>query len=148
MFDPDQFLNTSVTEANSTETIPVPVGDWQAQATKVEVNQWQNKDDPSVSGLRLDVTWSIEDQSVKDIVGRDTVTVRQGIMLDLTDTGQLDFSKGKNVNLGRLRAAIGLNEPGQPFAMSMIQGQMAKVRVKHEIYKGAPAAQVDGVSKI
>ncbi len=148
MFDPSQFLDMQVAEANSTESIPVPVGVFTAVIEKVDVRQWAKKDDPSVSGLALDVIWIIDDANVKEALGRDKVTVKQGIMLDLAESGTLDTSKGKNVNLGRLRAALDLNVAGQPFSFNMLPGRVGKVSIKHEIYKGAPMANVDAVAHV
>jgi hypothetical protein len=61
------------------------------------------------------------------------VKVPQDVMLDLTDSGQLDMAKGRNVRLGRLREALDLNAPGRPFSFAMIQGRMAKVKVGHRV---------------
>lgn len=133
MFDPNQFLDMQVDGTNDTKKIPCPAGDFPGIAEKVEVRSWQKKDDPSVSGLTLEVTWVIEDASVKETTGRDKVMVRQGVMLDLTESGGLDMGKGRNVALGRLREAIGLNTPGQPFSFSMIPGRMALCNVSHRV---------------
>ena len=132
MFNPDTFLQGSVTESNDTKKIPCPVGEYLAVAEKVEARQWQSKDGLK-SGIALDITWSIDDPAVKEVTARENVTVRQGLMLDVLDGGGLDMSKGKNIGLGRVREALGLNTPGQPFAPSMIQGRMAKVTVSHRV---------------
>lgn len=133
MFDPAQFLDAQVTDSNDTKLIPIPVGEYTAVADKVDVRTWQGKKDPSKSGVTLEITWSIDDQSVKEALGRDTITVRQGVMLDLTEGGSLDMGKGRNTQLGRLREAVKLNVPGQPFAFSMLPGRLAKVKVEHRI---------------
>lgn len=148
MFDPNQFLDLQITEANDTKVIPVPVGEFTAVADKTECRTWQSKKDPSKSGVTLEVTWAIDDQGVKELLGRDQVTVRQGIMLDLTDEGGLDMGKGRNVGLGRLREALGLNVPGQPFAFSMIPGRMAKIKVDHRIDGENVYAEVKGAAKL
>ena len=148
MFDPNQFLDLQITEANDTKVIPVPVGEFTAVADKAECRTWQSKKDPSKSGVTLEVTWAIDDQGVKDLLGRDQVTVRQGIMLDLTEEGGLDMGKGRNVGLGRLREALGLNVPGQPFAFSMIPGRMAKIKVDHRIDGENVYAEVKGAAKL
>jgi hypothetical protein len=132
MFNPDQFLQSATTEANDTKKVPCPVGEYIAVAEKVEARQWQSKDGTK-SGIALDITWSIDDPSVKEVVGRDNVQVRQGLMLDLLESGGLDMGKGKNIALGRVREAVGLNTPGQPFSPSMIQGRTAKVTVSHRV---------------
>lgn len=147
-FDPNTFLNTTYDEANDTKSVPCPAGEYLAIADKVEIKTWSSKDGSS-SGLKLDVLWDIQDENVKALLGRDSVKVNQQQMLDLTETGALDLGKGKNIGLGRIREALDLNTPGQPFAFSMIQGRMAKVVVSHrtvgedayaEIKKIAPAS--------
>lgn len=132
MFNPDTFLQGTVTESNDTKKIPCPPGEYFAIAEKVEARPWQSKDGTK-SGVALDITWTIDDANVKEVTARDTVQVRQGIMLDLLDNGFLDMGKGKNIGLGRVREATGLNAPGQPFSPAMIQGRMAKVTVSHRV---------------
>lgn len=133
MFDATSFLDMSVEGAMDTKSTPVPVGEYLAVIEKVDARQWTSKNDPTKSGVALDVQWSIEDENVKQALGRDKVTCKQGVMLDLTDAGGLDLAKGRNVALGALRAAVDLNNPGQPFAPSMLAGRMAKVSVQHRI---------------
>lgn len=137
MFDPNEFLSQQV-EGQLDTTLINPEdnmsGDgYQILATKIDVRQWQKKDDPSVSGLALDILWEIQDEAVKEFCNRDKVMVKQGVMLDITDTGQLDMSRGKNISLGRLREALGMNKAGQPFSFDMIQGQMCRGFVQHRV---------------
>lgn len=148
MFNPDQFLDMTVTDSNDTKTIPVPAGEYIAIVEEVKCRQWQSKKDPSLSGLTLDIQWSLDDAGVKETLGRDKVTVKQGIMLDITDSGGLDMGKGRNVGLGRLRDALGLNTPGQPFSFSMLSGRVAKVKVEHRIDGDNLYAEVKGVAKM
>ena len=58
------------------------------------------------------------------------------------------MGKGQNVGLGRLREAVGLNSPGQPFAFSMLTGRVAKVVVKHRIHEDKIFAEVKAVAKM
>lgn len=145
-FDPNTFLNTEFSEANDTKLIPVPAGEYLAIADKVEVKQWQSKDGSS-SGLKVEIQWDIQDENVKALLGRDTVKVPQQQMLDLTEDGNLDFGKGKNVGLGRIREALDLNTPGQPWNFGMFQGRMAKVAVSHREYNGDLFSEVKKVAK-
>jgi hypothetical protein len=137
MFDVDNFLNQTVNTSNDTSLINPPdnmSGDgYMILAGKVDCRTWQKRDDPSVSGLALDIQWEIQDEAVKSFCGRDKIICKQGIMLDLTDSGELDMGKGKNVGLGKLREALGLNTPGEPFSFSMITGRLAKGFVQHEV---------------
>lgn len=147
-FDPNQFLDMQINESNSTERIPVPPKEYTAIIDKVECKTWAKKDDPSVGGLKLSLTWIIDDAEVRELLGRDKVTVRQEIMLDLNDAGMLDMGKGRNVALGRLREALGLNDPGQAFAFSMLQGRVAKVNVTHRLDKDAIYEEIKQVARL
>ena len=148
MFNPDQFLDMQIEGQNDTKIIPVPAGEYTAMIEEVKVRQWQGKADPSKSGLTLDVQWSIDDPSVKELLGRDKVTVKQGIMLDLTDAGGLDMGKGRNIGLGRLREALDLNQPGRPFSFTMLTGRVARVSVSHRIADDNIFAEVKQVARM
>lgn len=145
-FDPNTFLNMTIDEANDTKTVPCPAGEYLAIADKVEVKSWASRDGSS-SGLKVSIVWDIQDENVKALLGRDTVKVSQDQMLDLTDTGALDMSKGKNIGLGRLREALDMNQPGQPFSFGMIQGRMAKVIVSHRPVGEDLYAEIKKVAK-
>jgi hypothetical protein len=145
-FDPSTFLNATYDEALDTKVVPCPVGEYLGLADKVDVRQWAAKDGSS-SGLKAVILWEIQDDNVKQLLGRDKVVVPQEQMLDLTDTGQLDLGKGKNVGLGRIREALDLNTAGQPFAFSMIQGRMAKVNVTHRTAGEDIYAEIKRIAK-
>lgn len=145
MFDANAFMQATFEGENDTVSIPVPAGDQPAIAEKVEVVAWQGKADPTKGGLKLNIIWEIMSDEVREVTGRAKNTVRQDIMLDLTPDGRLDMGKGMNVRLGRLRAAVNLNNHGEPFSFAMIQGRNAVVCIKHEMYEGNIQAKVDGV---
>lgn len=148
MFNPDQFLEMQITDANSTSTVPVPVGEYNAVIEEVKCRQWQSKADPSKSGLTLDIIWNVDDSAVKELLGRDKVTVKQGIMLDLTEAGGLDMGKGRNVGLGRLREALDLNRPGEAFSFSRLPGRVAKIAISHRIDGENIYAEVKSVARV
>lgn len=129
-FDPNTFLNTTVEGELDTRTIPCPVGEYNAISDKVDVKQWSSKDGSS-SGLKIVILWDVQDENVKQLVGRDKILVPQDIMLDLTEEGGLDMGKGKNIGLGRVREALDMNKPGEPFAISNMAGRLALVTVSH-----------------
>lgn len=146
-FDPQSFLDASVSGTNDTKVIPVPVGEYMGIVEKVTPRQWQSKDG-STTGISLDVIWLIEDESVKEYLGRPSVSCKQGIMLDLTPQGGLDMSKGKNVGLGRLREAVGKNNSGEAFSFAMLPGSAAKVGVTHRVVGEDIYAEVKQVAKL
>ena len=148
MFSPEQFLDMQVNEANDTKVIPVPPGEYIAVVKEVKIRPWQSKADPSKAGIALDLQWTLDDAGVKTLLGRDEVSVKQGIMLDLSEAGGLDMGKGRNVPLGRLREACGLNSPGQPFSVTMLTGRMARVKVEHRVDGENIYAEVKQVAKV
>lgn len=129
VFDPEAFLDQTIEGSNDTKIIPCPAGDFLGIVDSFKVRRWEKKDDKTVNGVSLDVMWSIEDENAKQETGRDKVLVKQSIGLDIAEDGKLDMGKGKNVRLGRLRAALDLNQPGQSFSFHMLKGRMAKVTV-------------------
>jgi len=146
-FDPTQFLDMQFTEANDTVVINPDDGGYPAQIEKADFRQWQSKDGTK-SGLALDITWELQSEAAKAKTGRDKVTVRQGLMLDMTDSGMIDMGKGKNISLGRLRDAVGQNIPGRPWSASQLVGQMAKVLVKQRVDGDNIYVDVKGVTKL
>lgn len=147
-FDPDQFLAQTVEQANDTKIVPCPAGEFMGYVKDFKARQWTSRKDPSNSGVALDITWSIDDQGVKQLLDREEVTVKQGIMLDMTEQGGLDMGKGKNVGLGRLREALGLNVPGQAFSFPMLSGRVAKLNVAHRVDGEDIYAEVKMVAKV
>lgn len=148
MFDAASFLDQQITGSNDTKTIPIPEGDYLAIVEKIEAKNWTSKKDPSQSGVSLNVVWSIEDSAVKELLGRNKVTCVQSVMLDLNESGGLDMGKGRNIGLGRLREATGLNDPGRPFAFSQFPGMSARVSVKHRLHEDTIYSEVKAVAKI
>ena len=98
-FRAEQFMNQEFNEANDTKSVPCPEGDYLGLTEKAELRSWVSKNDPSKSGLTLDIAWIVEDEAVKQELGRDKVVVSQGIMLDLTPEGNLDMGKGRTSSL-------------------------------------------------
>lgn len=141
-FDPEQFAATSVAEPNDTKFIPVPEDEYQAIIKSKKFR-------PTDKGqLILDIVWVIDSEQAKLITGMKEPQVRHSIFLDRLDNGALDMSKGKNVKLGQLREALGLNTPGQPFNFNMLEGKAARVKVKHRTFEGDIFAEVKEVTKI
>lgn len=146
-FDPDAFMNTQFTEASETKFVTVPEGEYQAVIDKVEAVPWHSQT-KGTSGLRLDVTWKIDDAKAAEATGVANPSVRQGIMLDMTDSGGLATGPGRNINLGRLREAVNQNKAGVPWNPNMLLGQPALIRVSHRMYEGETYAEVKGVAKL
>lgn len=146
-FDADAFLQTTISDALDTKVIPCPMGEFPGLIESIKPRQWQSKDG-STTGIALDIFWLVEDEGVKQQLDRKEVKVKQGIMLDTTPLGALDTAPGKNIGLGRLREAVGLNEPGQQFSFAMLPGLMGKINVTHRVVGEDTYAEVKAVTKI
>jgi|JI10StandDraft_1071094.scaffolds.fasta_scaffold76519_5 hypothetical protein len=128
-FNPDTFLNTETDSANSSTYTPVPEGEFNAAIKAIKPRVLTD------GRAILDVTWTVDDEIARNETGMAEPSVRQTLWLDTTESGGLDFGKGKNVGLGRLREAVGQNQAGKPWAPGMLVGQVAKVKVGHSIDK-------------
>ena len=131
IFNADTFLAQEHDEVLDTVVVPIPVGEFVAHITKLtpKLNQASKKDPTSVYHF-LDVEWEIDDEEVKAKLGRDTVKVKQSLLLDINEANKLDSGKGKNVPLGQLRAACNQNSPGQKFAFGNLLHQVCLIRTK------------------
>lgn len=152
MFNPELFLNTTVNESNSTELLPLPEGEYTAVSDAVNAESFNSYDikkgeRAGQKGYSLTVQWNIndEDGAIKNILGRKP-TARQNLMLDIKSDGGLEFGKGRNVELGRLRAALGQNGDGAPWSFSMLGSQVAKIKVKHTVDQTTGRLYVNVVS--
>lgn len=130
-FDPSVFLSTVFTSPSITERILCPVGEWMGTVDSVDAREWTGKEDPSKKGIAMDILWRIEDSEVKEACKRDKVILRSSVMFSYTEDGlTIDMEKAAaDVNFGRLRDAVGLNDT--EFAPQMLPGRSAKVRVNH-----------------
>lgn len=136
MADFSHLLEQEVSEPNSTQFEQCPEGEYLARLDDFELAtaEWEDKKTGQPrSAPTLRITWHILDEGVKAQLKLDPVKVQQDIFLDVDEaTGSLSTDKNKNIMLGRIRQAVGLNEPGQSFSLNMLKGSSAAtVRVAH-----------------
>ena len=145
VFNPEAFMNTEVDSENSTRMLPTPEGDYLAAVEEVKADTVGNDSKPV-----LRVKWGLQDNdgSIEAATGRKNVAIEQLIFLDLTGSGGLDMGEGKNVQLGRIRKALGQNKAGQPWAPSMMNGQVATVTVGHRADKNDPEVVYDSIKRV
>lgn len=120
-FDAESFLNVSVEGELETRIEPIPPGEYRAMIEKIEARQ---QGEYSI----MEVFWKIEDPELAAELGREKLTCRQSIFLDISEMGTIDLAKGKNVQLGRLRAAVDQNGP-EAWSPRDLMAQMAVVQV-------------------
>ena len=78
-FDPNAFLQATFEESNSTESIPIPVGEYPALVDKVDIVAWASRDGTK-NGLKLQLIWNIMDEEVRTVTGRAVQCKRSRIL--------------------------------------------------------------------
>lgn len=127
IFNPENLKNVVVEGAMDTEAIPFPIVDGEVAVVKsFTIEAVKDK-------VKLTVIWSCNAPAVVEKTGREDNTVRQNVWLDLNEGGMLDLGRGKNVGLGKLRAALGQNDPTEPWSFGHIVGQVAKIRTNQRL---------------
>ncbi len=133
LFNAEDFLNQTTEAAMQDKWTEVPEGEYAASIgdgpNDVTVEGIQGKKDTSKTYPRLTIYYSIIDEVLKQKLGKESIRVRQQFLLDMDDTGRLAFGVDRNVRLGQVRAATGLNNPGMAFSLGMLKGK-GPVRVK------------------
>ena len=137
-FNADAFMNTEVEGVGETDYTPIPEGEYQAAVKEIKAGATDN------GNAFLEIYWMIDSAEVRDLLGQDEPTARQTLWLDINDQGGLAFGANKNIQLFRLRAALGQND-GKPWKPDMMMGQVATVNIKHRLVNNAPFAEVKGV---
>jgi len=143
-FDPDDFMQQTIDAPISDDYILCPEGEFEARIDDFDskifrTNEFVYKQGPS-EGLPGEMTtfncpWVINDDRAKQVLNRDKVIVFQPIILDFDDNGKLDLGINKNVNLGRIRTAVGQKDM-LPWGISKLRGQgPCMVRVVHKDIK-------------
>lgn len=142
-FNVESFLATDFTGSNATEYVPIPEGVFPAKITNFEGKMTRGKPEENKAPRPyVLVEWEIDDEDVRKETGQDSPKTRQTLWLDLDSTGGLDMGKGKNVQLGRLRDAVGQNDPSRPWQFAMLLDQMAQVEIKHRMGEGDFEGQI------
>lgn len=147
-FDASNFLNTTYTTATATAYVPVPEGVHNAIVGQIDVREGKGKDNKPY--YQLIVPFLIDSAEVRELLSRDEVKMTHRIFLDV-ENGVLATGPGRNVQLGRLREALGCNDEGQEFTLSMLTGKAAKVSVKHRAHTeraGEVVAEIDEIGSL
>lgn len=133
----------------------LPVGDYIGVIAEFDreksFKSGTQKADPTKTWSAINVRIDIDLTQYPDAraeVNQDKASLFDMVMLDLTPSGTLDYSTGKNNRLRRYREALGQNTPGVPWAPTHMQGRPVKVKVKHDIYEGEKQARVDAISVV
>jgi len=138
MFDAASFASQSLKNESAEKTIPCPLGGYPMTIEKIEFRSWE-KDD--MSGVSMDVLLEVNSPEAQEACQSDKVLVKHGCRIDTIEVdGKLciDDNPLRNVDLGRLRRAVGLNDPGEDFTPEMLIGRQVFGVVSHRPDKDDP----------
>lgn len=144
-FDPNSFLDTTVTDAN-VKRPPIAEGDYSAMIGEIKMASGE-KDGRTWLQALVPLTIDVPPDQ-QPTLGTDKITLTDRVFIDLTDQGLIDNSVGKNRGQRQYRDATDTNKPGEPFSWRMLQGRQVKVKVKHEMYEGEIQERLKGVAKV
>lgn len=116
VFDPEAFLNSTTDQPSETQYTPIPDGDYRGLIDDVKLRQAKDS-------VILDLMWHLLEvpQEVLTALGRDKALVRQTLFLDI-ENGVLATGANRNVQLGKVRDAVGQNVSGQIWSPRMLKG--------------------------
>lgn len=148
LFDPQTFLDSSAGDALSTERLLIPIGTYaNCYITDVVPKEGtiRNGDRTGEPWARIDFTWTIDDLELRNQMDKAEVKVRHGVMLDLDSDGNLATGPGKNIRLGKLRKALGINDG--PVLWRAFLGVPATIQIGHgTLPDGTPTEEVLAVA--
>lgn len=143
-FDADAFMQQTIDAPLATEFLLCPTGtykamidDFTSEALEAVDFEYKKGDRAGQPGqfTKFKCPFVIDDAAAQAKLGKDKVVVSKEMILDRDDIGQLDFGVNRNVDLGRIRNAVGQNNPG-PWAIGQLRGAgPLYVKVIHETIK-------------
>lgn len=141
LFDPSTFLDVEVTGEMETKRVPFPIGRYNFQITKISVKEGtiEEGDRKGDKWRAFELTCTalagqkdpLTGETLEKLTGNDTPSSRYSGYLDINSSGALELGPGRNIDLGRIRAATGLNSPTMPFKIKMLQGQVFNGEIYH-----------------
>lgn len=165
-FDPNEFMQQTVDtpiDGLQTDLKLCPEGEYKAMIDDFDGNAFERFEFTYQKGpnagmpgsmTKLNLPFKItDDPRVKEALDRDSTVVRKPITLDFDSNGRLDFGINRNLELNRVRVAVGQNAPG-PWNFPQLRGAgPVMIRVVHRRGKRKDGtdftiAEVDRVVKL
>lgn len=146
-FNAESFLSTRNTGSMDTKYPTCPAGWYIMQVDNLQARR-QQKSDGSGEFTVMDILWLVLDEKVQKELESERVLVKQSIFLDVTEEDQLDYGKGKNVKLGKVREVLGQNDPNKDWFPNLLIGAIAKGHVEHSPNPKDPKSPYANVTEI
>lgn len=148
-FDANRFLNTTYNEAFETKRPLMPEGDWRCYVQAVDVAAGNRED-----ACQMRITYIFDDEDLAKLPqfeGREKITMNNTLFVDIDpETGTIKYAGGTNWQLGQLRAAVGQNNPGQPWSPANLEGAGPMIiKITHsEIKKDVGNGKKEGTGEM
>jgi hypothetical protein len=135
-FNVETFLNETVDAAElDTQRIPVPPGEYTGQIGTekgdVDIRHGISKKNGR-PWMSLQLKVRITDANLAAQLKKEPnepIVLYYNTFVDLNEHGKTDWRPQKNINLGKIRSAVGQNKAG-PWSFMQLAGQPVKVLVK------------------
>lgn len=121
-FDPNVFLNQELSGANETKFTPVPEAEYAGYIDDLAMDKYDDPQRGEVPILILTYALLDDDGKLKALLGLEKPTVQDRLFLDVNPDGSIAFGPNKNVRLGRVREAVGQNDPKKKWNFNMLRG--------------------------
>ena len=123
VFSVEEYENVVIEGANETKATPLPEGSYSdVIIDSVRIKKVKRNDGTEAPVLEIIHHLTNPSEELKQLLGgRDKITVRQDIWLDVTETGAIAFGPNQNLGLGRLREAAGMNS-AKKFSFNQLVG--------------------------
>lgn len=146
LFDPKSFFSAPLGGTLATKSIPAPIGETVGQIKAFDIASGE-KDGKAWYMLKTEFTLSDPEYISKwGVPDATEVTVKMDSFLDVSPGGGIAMGPNKNVRLGQLLEAAGVNQAGK--TMDMAVGQMVRVTVIHEPDSKDPSIVYARVNKV
>ena len=145
-FDPNVFLNQELSGSSETKYTPIPEGEYKGYIDDLTMDSYEDTPILVVTYALLD-----DDGKLKTLLGLEKPTLQDRLFLDINPDGSIAFGPNKNVRLGRVREAVGQNDPKKKWQFNMLRGAgPVLLKVAHQYHKTTgegPYARVDRIVK-
>ena len=157
-FNPELFLDAQVSEPNAKRP-PLPVENPEAldgtylgiiKGIKPQsgiMEKGERAGQPWLSMMipvHVEVPKRLQDELKLPAV----VVLTDACFIDLTPTGAMDNSVGKNRRQRQYREALNFNNPGDVWTWRKPEGQPIRVKITHEIYNGEIQDRIGNILKV
>jgi hypothetical protein len=123
IFNAEVLLNAATEKSHATSIPPLPEQEFIFTVTKIDFKQ------PKDGVIIMELSAETTDPVAVAATGINPSRSRWSTFVDLTESGLLDDTDGKNIGIGKIREAVGQNTAGVPWAPAALMGQQFRGKI-------------------